>query len=252
MSIWGSTWGGGGGGGSGDITGVTAGTGLTGGGTSGDVTLSHAGPSTYVDFRVDFISGAEGMTLSGTVVPANVPGEAGHPGIMRMSTGTGTTNTAVVRSTFDAIVVGGGVLLFESGARLVDAPPDGTETYTARIGHIDNGAAESTNGIFFRTQNGSANWLGVCRGGGTETTVDTGIAVAAGTWRRFGIRLSADGTSVDFEIDGAVVGTIADANVPTGAEDFGPGANIIKSAGTTARRLDLDYVRVVQVLTTPR
>lgn len=253
MALWGGTWGGGGGGGSGDIEGVTAGEGIAGGGTSGTVTVSLARPSASFYWLNDFITDKDlTAPVAGSGTSANIPGEAGHPGIWRLSTTSVATNAATVRTLLDCLVVGGGPITFESVARGVDAAPDGTDTYVARIGGGDVVNAEWTDGIGFRVTSASPNWFAVARGASTETATDTTIAYSAGAWVRFGWVLNAAGTSVDYLINGSVVATIATANVPTGAEAFGPLASIVKSVGTAARRFDVDYLYIRQDFTTPR
>ena len=80
----------GGGGGGGDITGVTAGTGLSGGGTTGDVTLNlantsvSAGSYTYANITVDAqgrITSASSNSISGggTVSSGNFTAQVGTP-----------------------------------------------------------------------------------------------------------------------------------------------------------------------------
>ena len=75
---------------------------------------------------------------------------------------------------------------------------------TAAVRHVgfasDPSVVAPTDLICFRTSGGTANWFAVTRAAGSETTVDTNIAAATGTWYLFVIRIWAKGTKVTFEM----------------------------------------------------
>jgi hypothetical protein len=73
--------------------------------------------------------------------------------------------------------------------------------------------------------------------------------VTASVWFRLEAIINAAASSVTFYFDGTSVGTIT-TNIPTPATAFG--CSIIKSAGTTARYLFIDYLRLTQGFTTQR
>ena len=121
---------------------------------------------------------------------------------------------------------------------------DGTTTYVVRHGFLDSSSAEPTNGMFFRythTEN-SGNWTAVCRKGGTETTADTGVAVALNTSYFFGV-VSYDIARVQFYISvthggPSIYKANITSNIPTNNTfPVSVGASIIKSAGGSTRTL---------------
>jgi hypothetical protein len=180
---------------------------------------------------------------------------AGHPGIVQFDAGTTTTGRVSLMSGHEqGILLGGNdIWRFESVLR-VPTLSNGTDTFTVRSGFMDNNDVESTDGCFFRYTNGTngGKWQGVCRASGSENTCDTTIAVGANTWYRLNIAVNAAGTSVDFATDGTSRCQVT-ATIPTGAgEGTGYGTHIKKSAGTTSRVIDMDYVEVIGQLNTPR
>jgi hypothetical protein len=132
---------------------------------------------------------------------------------------------------------------------------DATNTYTERFGFIDNAATEATDGAFFRythSVNGG-RFQAVTRNNNAETAVDTGVTLAVNTTYKLEIDVNADGTSVEFRIDGVVVATIA-TTIPTASgRETGAGISSARSAGTAALTpLAGDYVLVEFVPTASR
>lgn len=180
---------------------------------------------------------------------------ANHPGVVTQSTGTTSTGRASIMSDSE-----NGILLgnsntwrYETVARLNNVS-DATDNYTFRAGFIDENDIESTDGCFFRYNHGtfSGNWQGVCRSNSTETSCNTAIAMTATSWYRLTVAVNSAGTSADFQINGTSACTVA-TNIPTGASrGTGYGVFIKKSAGTTARTADVDYMEIVGQIATPR
>lgn len=186
---------------------------------------------------------------TGSAITAQA-GETLHPGIWRFNTGTTTTGRASVllggTTTASSIIIGGtAVGAWEAKAliRPQTLCDNATQVCTIACGFIDTTtAADSTNGIYFKFDPAaSANWRKVTVNGGTKTETDVSPAVApsAGTWQTLGIQVNDGATSATFTINGAAAGTNS-TNMPNG--DFGIGCMILKSAGTTSRQLDVDYI----------
>ena len=116
----------------------------------------------------------------------------------------------------------------------------GTVAGTRRFGL---GAAVLTGdgtGIYIR-HTAAGNYTAIGRTGASETTLDTGVAAANGTFHTF--RLVATGnTTVEVYVDGVLKGTVSSANVPTA--DLG----LSLAAGGTAANtgLTVDYVNLKQ------
>ncbi len=200
-----------------------------------------------------FISGTTGAGAD--VATDTTAGTAAHPGICDLATGTTNAGAAaILTKSTSSILLGGGVVTWEA---VVNIPTvsDGTETFTVRTGLLDSGTAEATDGVFFRYTHSvnSGKWQGVCRSNSTETTVDTGSTVVAGTWVRLTAVVNAAGTSVQFYVNGVAAGAAVTANIPTGTgRETGAGSMILKSAGLTARSFQVDYQSLEIVFTTPR
>ncbi len=198
-------------------------------------------------------------TNSGTgayVGATSMAGQNLRPGIAQFQTGTTTTGYAALlldNVSLGNFQFGAGVYTYETDIRLEDLS-DGTETYTIYIGFIDKNTTLPTDGAYFKYTDvggGSAtpNWYMSCSAASTRTETDTGTAVAADTWIRLKIVVNADASSVEFFINGVSAGTVT-TNIPTAYTDAG--MIIIKSAGTTNRKMYSDWVWIHYDLTTTR
>ena len=132
---------------------------------------------------------------------------------------------------------------------------DGTERYYTQIGLAFNtGAAISYGLLFVYDLSGSmtggaasANWQIMSANNNTRTWVTTTNAVAAGQW--VNLRIVANNTAAYYYINGILAATSPIANpittnlpVTTNANTvIVPLANIVKTNGTTARTLWVDY-----------
>lgn len=197
------------------------------------------------------VGGSNGGGNSSTAITS----VAGHPGVIQHTTAASAAGRgSVVSEAQDGILLGNNdVWRFEADVR-VTTLSTGSETYTYRAGFVDNNDGESTDGCFFRYTDGtnSGKWQGVCRNNGSESTCDTTITVATATWYRLNVLVNGAGTSVDFQTDGTSRCQVT-TDIPTGAgRGTGYGSLIKKSAGTTARTIDLDYMEILGQLNTSR
>ncbi len=120
---------------------------------------------------------------------------------------------------------------------------------------MDSAAAEPTDGVYFRYTHGtnSGKWEGVCRSNGAETARDT-TSTADTSFHTFAFEVNAAGNSCQFYVDGATAGAAVTTNIPTGTgrETGLMPCAIIKSAGGTARTVDVDAFMYVLEFTTAR
>lgn len=171
-------------------------------------------------------------------------GEQDAPGILTCSTAAGATARAgLITNTATAIRLGTQETLVELRIR-IPTLSDATNTFTVRGGLMSDIGGDAPNGVFWRYTHGtnSGNWQGVARTNNVETATNFSTAPVTSGWQRLTIVVNAAGTSAEFFINGTSVGTVA-SNIPTAASrETAVGFSIIKSVGTTARTLLLDYV----------
>lgn len=190
----------------------------------------------------EFIAAVSGTGASISTTAMSDPG--GRPGIAQLNSGTTAAPNRAWLGTFAAaIAFGYGKCAFET-LHKIDALSNSTDTYTLRLGFQNNTSAESSNAVFFRyTSGGTGNWQIATRVNNTETATDTGIATDL-NWHKFRVEINSAASSANFYIDGSSVGAIA-SNIPTGAsQSLGAACSVIKSAGTTARTFNADYIYV--------
>lgn len=207
----------------------------------------------FVDFEASgvfppFFSSQNGTGAQPT--GAN-PDASNRVGILSLETGTTTTGRAAILAPL-ALFFGGGEAEFQATVQIPDLS-DGTETYSFRIGFIDSATADATDGVYFEYDTGqSANWRICAANNGSRSKTTTSVAVAADAWINLRIVVNAAGTSAEFFVNGVSVGTIS-AQIPaTAGRLTGPGAMILKSAGSTNRAVWIDWVWSRILFTTPR
>lgn len=179
---------------------------------------------------------------------------SGKPGIIDMHTDTSASGYAGIGawgydSTNAGMFLDDGPSLFDAEARIPTLSTV-SEEYVVNIGFCDgaNDAYPNNSAYFHYDRLGlGTNWQ--CRtDDGSTTTTDSGITVVAHAteFHRFRIAVNDDGTEVVFLYDGVEVASHT-ANIPTSAKMVM--VAIIKSAGTTLRRLKADRVHYHKVLT---
>jgi hypothetical protein len=169
---------------------------------------------------------------------------------------TGTTATGRRTQSSGLLQLITGISRLRIGLRIVtEVLSDGTETYTAYCGFIDNsGAGDHTDGMYFRythSVNGG-RWEAVTSTNSVRTATDTGVSAAI-TYKVFEIEVDQAVTEVRFYIDGTLVATNT-TNIPPAfsTNQFGYGMKIEKSVGTTARNLSMDWYYFETERTTAR
>lgn len=195
----------------------------------------------------DVVLGTPGLynQVSAGNAAAQQASEVGHIGIFRHTTGTSTTGRSGLGSVADVVILTGGKLRFLSLVRLTTLS-DGTNRYSFNAG-IGNamGSTSQTDGVTFKYSDNlnSGKWQCTTDAASAESTLDSGVAVAAATWYLLEFEVNAAGTSVEFFINGTSVGTLS-TNIPTATMRMIAG-NIVKSLGSTARTFDIDAYRFI-------
>ncbi len=118
---------------------------------------------------------------------------------------------------------------------------DATNTQTTRCGLANTNSVSTGDapGVYFRYTHGenSGQWVGVTRSsGGTETVLNSSVAINTTDWYDLLICTRPDGTAAFF-INNALVGVNAATNFPDN-ENVGYKIHITKSAGTTSHYLN--------------
>lgn len=181
------------------------------------------------------------------------PSEAGRPGIL--SPETGTTSTGYANLLFrpqTQFLLGGGRIVAEWSVKLPTLS-DGSNTYTVYMGFEDSSASAPVDGAHFEYTHSvnSGAWQVKTTSNSTATTTSTASTVDA-SWHRYAVEINAAASSVTFYIDGTSVATHT-TNIPTGTgRETSFGFLIVKSAGTTTRYINVDYMSLYQKLTTSR
>lgn len=193
------------------------------------------------------VGGSTGSTSRPTAV-------AGHPGILRLETGSNSAGSAGVLLGPDAtsqtgpIVVGGGEITIDIMLRLSN-DADGTDSFTVRAGLLSDAVGAPTDGVYIANSATSNAIMLIARAAGVSTTTNlTGVTTAGSAWQHWRIVINAAGTSAEAFIDGVSGGTVASGFPTVGAT---LGVSISKGAGSNSRYVDVDAVAFTQSLTTP-
>lgn len=209
--------------------------------------------SIYDDFSGE-VQGVYVAAQSGTGAStglANIP-DAGSAGVISATTGSTATGRTALRSTSATLNLGQGPCQLAARVR-VPILSTATERFAFRVGFGDVDTGDMVDGLYFEyDESVSANWRCKSANNSARTTVDSGVAVAINTWYVLEVFLSAGGTTATYYINNSLVATIT-TNIPTASgRDTGVGFWLIKSAGTTARTILLDYLGARQKYNTAR
>lgn len=104
-----------------------------------------------------------------------------------------------------------------------------------------DGIPNNTLAIVYKYDLNGGNWTGLSDNGGSETTVDLGVAVVAGTSYVLRIEINKADTEARFYIDGVLRGIIS-SGLPASGTAFGSRVMMKKTAGTTGRYTRAYYV----------
>jgi len=177
---------------------------------------------------------------TGTIQPANPTGEAGHPGILQITTNGAAVNRAVHMYRGQNAVNGGFTLAnqFKQQEFITRLPSSANVALMLGMANNLRGSQTSQMALLYNSSV-SANYQFACSKAGVGTTTRdlTGLVPDAG-FHRWKIAQDVLGTAT-LSFDGSVVATIADANVPTTEllnYIFG-----LETLAVAAKTLDIDW-----------
>lgn len=186
--------------------------------------------------------------------------DSAHPGNLILTTGTSSTGTdTLVSSTgslsASAFLFGGGTYTLTFYAK-IPTLSTGTQRFSVKMGYMNNTTfASVTNGCWFSYADNvnSGNWQGVTMKASTSSTANSTTA-ADTNWHQYKIAVNAGATSVSFYIDGAeIANSPLTSNIPNATNnEVGICFLILKSVGTTARTLEIDWYDHAISLTSSR
>lgn len=136
-------------------------------------------------------------------------------------------------------------------------PSDGTNNYALRCGAANpTSIAEPTNGIYLETDlstHGNNNWWLCAATAGVRTKTDTGV-VTASNYTLLQLDVTANANTLTAKIAGAATGITISTNIPTGTSNAlsAWAIHFAKTLGSSAKSVQLDFVRAWCVLTTKR
>jgi hypothetical protein len=190
--------------------------------------------------------------VSGTFTVTSINGGNSAPGVYRLSTGSGTADRgAITLGSVPNIAVGAGAIVLPYRFR-VPTLSDGTNTFAVSVGLANDYGAATERIILNYAHSANAGALRLVTTAASTTTIvnGSGSALVANTLVSGHIAVNAAGTQVDLYQGTTLIAT-STTNIPTAA--MLAGAALVKSAGTTARTLDVDYLGPPQItFTTPR
>jgi hypothetical protein len=193
-------------------------------GIAGSATVEAAYPFDY------------GAVSSGTI--AKIPGEANHPGILRISSSTTANSGGNVLTDTTAFRIGGGEV-FEI---IFQPSVSGNTNTTIRMGFLDATAAgDATDGVYFELPANSLGIVGKTANNAVRTTSATIATLTVNTWYRCRIEINSNATQANFYVyddSGTLLGsTNITTNIPTAAgRETGAGL-VATNSGTTATLL---------------
>lgn len=161
----------------GDITGVTAGTGISGGGTSGTVTVTNS-MATAIDAKGDLVAGTAADTFARLAVGTNgqvLTADSAETTGLKWSTISGGFTYATYTPTFTNFTLGNGTINVARWAQ------SGKMVHV--YGQVTLGSTSSVSGAFTVSLPATANSSTVAMNTGWATFVDDGVGAYTGFTR---------------------------------------------------------------------
>lgn len=193
-------------------------------------------------------------TASGT---AQSDSGATEPGSLRVATGTTTTGYAAIRLGTSNIVLGGAAMRFQTRLTF-NGIADATNDYTIRFGFGDSNNGDFADGVYFTFDRSiSATHLIIstaASGVRTHTVTDVTLqSLIDNIYNEFAFDINLGATEVKYYINNVLIGTTT-TNIPTNVstERTGFYYQVVKLAGTSGRRIDIDYFYLYGKFAQPR
>ncbi|RTL25804.1 MAG: hypothetical protein EKK55_08745 [Rhodocyclaceae bacterium] len=193
-------------------------------------------------------AGSSGTGTTPVAATAGVDSTEKAQGVVQLTTGSTSTGRSSIYQGLNSLLLGQGTALEFETRLYVGNLSTASEEYVLHFGFLDNAnaSAEPTDSAAFvyRRATDGDFWVLQTRSASSETKTVTSDEPSASAYAIFKIVVAADGGSVEFFIDGVSKGTHT-TNIPTGAgRQTGIGMRIYKTAGTTARVVNIDWVRI--------
>lgn len=188
--------------------------------------------------------------VTGTGAAISLVHDTARPHLGALQLSTGTTATGLCRMTTSELA---NLLNFDSSGKFafsgrirIPTLSDATNRFVIRLGFTDvNTGAVPTDGAYIEYDEvSSANWRTNARNNAAGAAVSSSSAVAAATWYRFKITCTFESSvlTLRFFINDTLIATRT-TDIPTGtARAMGMGISILKSVGTTARTMQVDWL----------
>lgn len=156
------------------------------------------------------------LAWSATNVGFGTPGQTpdiNHPGIACVNVGSATSGNYRISPTSQFREAFNPAGIFEYIFVIFPTTNNTITGVKYRFGFYEDTNDPPTSGIYFEKLAADSNWFAVCRTGGAQTRVDTGIAFTADTWYKIVCR-RINGSTIGFKVNAGSEVTIA-TNVPT-------------------------------------
>lgn len=176
-----------------------------------------------------------------------------EPGTVSLQTGNSASTVGITTDNtghWGSIILNAGACFLEWRV-YIPVLSNASNEYILTVGLNALSGTDCVAFVYNRATNG-VNWQAVVKsiGHGT-TTVDTGVVVNASTWYKLTWISSADGTKINYYINGTYVTTISDGNVPSQIQRVLPINMIMQNtAGTSNQVSYADYCAFQQVFNT--
>ncbi len=188
--------------------------------------------------------------------------KAGHPGTYIASTGTTSTGQAnfiggISSPDKDVVLFGIGDRIISTVILSIPSASSAEDRYTLRCGGWADAIPAVVDGIYFDYSDNvnGGRYRGVAVANGVVTTTDLGVgpSFGAAVWETLSIDVAGDASSATFIRNGTVLGSL-NAGLPSGGTRGTAilPASIVKSVGTNARTVVLDFYQYEYRLGTPR